>query len=70
MNNTVKTDVDGLMRDTTNHALINSNAEAWRMHKQQRNLHMSVDKRVDALQEQVNGIQNTLNQILELLKQK
>ena len=63
MNNTVKTEKEDFLRDQTNHALINTNVNAYKQYIAQRESQkkvMSVESEVESLKKDVTDIKEML----------
>lgn len=71
--NYVNTSDPSLVRDVTNHALLNTNSEAYRLYKQNRQSQESVsamNTRVESLEQSVREMQHSLDKIIDLLVKK
>lgn len=63
----VKTTADNIVRDTSNHALLNTDKQAYLMYKRQRKDEMSVhalQNEVGQLKDDIADIKNMLQQLL------
>ena len=63
MNNVVKTEKEDFLRDQSNHALINTNASAYRQYVQQR----ESQKKVMDIEGEVNSLKKDVTDIKEML---
>lgn len=73
MENYINTSDPSLVRDTTNHALLNTNSEAYRLYKQNRQSQQSVaavEKRVISLEQNMQEMRQSLDKIIDLLIKK
>lgn len=61
----VKTVVENFHRDTANHALINTNKEAYKLYKMQR----SSNQIIEDLQTEMNSLKNDVSDIKHMLQQ-
>lgn len=65
---TIKTELGDFSRDTSNHALINTNVNAFKLYKQQRenrNAVIEQDATVKALTKEIEDLRNMVKKLLE-----
>lgn len=63
--NLIKTEVEGIFRDTENGALLNRDNDALNAYKKQKNRQTNLDNRVAKLENQLSNIENLLLQLVE-----
>ena len=61
----IKTEVEGIFRDTDNGALLNRDNDALKAYKKQKNRQVQMETKIDKLETELSDIKNLLLQLVE-----